>query len=236
MGSAGDDKVLRDPLRSEAQRRAFVLAETAPGRAPLLPDMVLQLASDATPLWHATEATLAESEVSAPYWAFAWAGGQALARFVLDHPEVVRGRRVLDFAAGSGLVGIAAARAGAARVVCVDIDPCAVAACAINAERNGVAIEARSDDIVGAAPLVAPIGPVDVVLVGDVLYEREASEIFLRWLRALARLGTRVLIGDPGRGQVPHDVRVLQTYEVPVPRDLEGRDLYTGWILELAAG
>jgi predicted nicotinamide N-methyase len=152
-----------------------------------------------------------------PFWAYPWAGGQALARYVLDHPGLVAGRRVLDVASGSGLVAIAAARAGAAGVVAGDIDPHAVAAIAINASANGVEINARAFDLAADEP-----GDAEVVLAGDVFYQRELAELALRFLRAAASAGAEVLVADPGRAFVPADsLTALDRYQVPVLTAIE---------------
>ena len=147
-----------------------------------------------------------------PFWAYPWAGGQALARYLLDHPGIVAGRRVLDVASGSGLVAIAAARAGAASVVAGDIDPHAVAAIAINASANGVEVNPRVFDLAADEA-----GDAEVVLAGDVFYQRELAELALRFLRAAAQAGAEVLVADPGRAFVPADsLTALERYQVPV--------------------
>jgi predicted nicotinamide N-methyase len=199
-------------------RAAFIRAQTALAAPPLVPEVRLYLASEVTPLWEATEATLAASYVPPPYWAFAWPGGQALARHLLDHPELVRGRRVLDFAAGSGISAVAAAIAGAARVEAAEIDPIAVAAIGLNAAANGVAIDCSADDPVGSD------GGWDTVLAGDVCYEKPMAVRVTPWLRGLARRGATVLLADPGRAYVPRDgVAELARYTVPTTLDLEDR-------------
>lgn len=197
---------------------AFVRAQTALVTPPLVPEIRLHLASAVTPLWRATEATLAAREVPPPYWAFAWPGGQALARYVLDDPGVVRGRSVLDFAAGSGLAGIAAIVAGAVSATAADIDRFADAAIALNAAANGVTI-----DVVGDDPIDRP-SRWDVVLAGDVCYEQPMAGRATTWLRRLAAAGTEVLLGDPGRSYRPADgVVELARYRVPTSLDLETR-------------
>src|SRR5437899_383847 len=175
----------------------FVVAETALAAPPLVPEIRLYLASEITPLWQATEARLAETGTPPPYWAFAWPGGQAIARQLLDQPALVAGRRVLDFAAGSGLAAIAAAKAGAVSVEAAEIDPLAGAAIALNAAANGVAVAWREDDLVGSDTRW------DVVLAGDVCYERPMAERVMPWLRRLAGHGCLVLMGDPGRSYLP---------------------------------
>ena len=198
---------------------AFVRAQTALTAPPLVPEIRLHLASEVTPLWRATEATLAGNDVPPPYWAFAWPGGQALARYVLDHPADVAGRRVLDFASGSGIVAIAAARAGAA-VTAADIDGFAAAAIRLNAAANGVTVAVTTDD-----PMDAPASW-DVVLAGDVCYEQPMAARATAWLRRLAGEGVAVLLGDPGRSYRPDDgLRELARYQVPTSLDLETRTI-----------
>ena len=182
-------------------RAAFVRAHTVLETVPLVGDIRLYTATELVPIWRATEGWLLERGLGVPFWCVPWAGGQALARFVLDNPDVVRERRVLDFGAGSGLVAIAAAMAGAAEVRAVDVDPIAVAACLLNAEANGVVVDAFCADIVGDDLQV------DVVLAGDVWYELSAAARFAGWFRAVSASGTRVLTGDPGRHYVPSIVR-----------------------------
>lgn len=207
-------------VRPLAERIAFVRAHTAPTAPPLLPELRLHTATAVTPLWQATEDWLERQGLGPPFWAFPWAGGQAVARHVLDDPGLVRGRRVLDFAAGSGLIGIAAALAGAASVRAVDIDPLAEAACAANADLNGVALDIGTADIVGE-----DLADVDVLLVGDVCYERPMAERVTAWLRARAAAGTLVLLGDPGRAYLPSDgLGRLAVHTVPTTRELEDRE------------
>jgi predicted nicotinamide N-methyase len=202
--------------RSFEEQLAFVEAHTQPTRTPLVPSIELHLATEVTPLWSASEAWLRERDVAPPFWAFAWVGGQALARAVLDLPELVAQRSVLDFATGSGLVAIAAARAGAAHVVAVDIDPMACAAAQANAARNSVAIDVLEADVVGH-----PIEGVDVVLAGDIFYDRADAARFLPWLRSIAAEGITVLVGDPGRAYLPEGLELVASYDVPVVDDVE---------------
>jgi len=200
---------------------AFIRANTAVGAAPLVPEIALHLASEVVPLWQATEADLARTGLPPPFWAFAWAGGQALARYLLDHPSVVAGKRVLDFAAGSGLAGIAAARAGAARVEAAEVDRFAAAAIGLNAALNGVALEVVEDDLVG----IANPGW-DLVLAGDVCYERPMAESVETWLKTLAAKGTEVLLGDPGRSYLPKaGLERVIAYSVKTSRELEDTDV-----------
>jgi len=204
----------------------FIKANAALSHAPLVPEITLYLASEVVPLWRATEDELAEIGVPPPYWAFAWAGGQALARYVLDHPEIVRGKRVLDIGAGSGLVGLAAARAGAASVLSADIDAFACAAIALNAAANGWDIAVTQDDLIGA-PLAW-----DLILVGDLFYERPLAERLLAWL---VPLDVPALLGDPGRNYFPKtQVEKLASYSVQTTRDLEDRDIRETGVYRLA--
>ena len=200
---------------------AFVVANTAIESPPLVPEIRLHLASEVVPLWQATESELQRIGLPPPYWAFAWAGGQALARYLLDHPERVAGKRVLDFAAGGGIQGIAAARAGAASVEASEIDRFAVAAVRRNAALNAVPIAVREDDLVDGVP-----APWDVVLAGDVCYERPMAERVWAWLQRLAESGTDVLIGDPGRSYLPRvGLERVIAYAVKTSRELEDSDL-----------
>jgi len=203
-----------------ANRRAFILDNTRLLTPPLVPELRLALADEAAPLWQKTEEELGEMGLPPPFWAFAWAGGQALARYLLDRPEIVRGRRVLDFASGSGLVAIAAALAGAAEVEASEIDPFALAAIALNAETNGVRIAVRAGDLVGRDD------GWDVALAGDVSYERDMAGAVTDWLAGLAGRGAAALIGDPGRAYLARDrLERLAEYAVPVTRELEDSEI-----------
>ncbi len=205
----------------------FIRERTAPTPVPYVPELVVFQATELTPLWHATARELRGWDDS-PYWAFPWAGGQALARHVLDHPDVVRGRRVLDFATGSGLVAIAAARAGAASVVAADVDPFCRAAVRLNAELNRVAVEFREDD-----PRAASATGADVVLAGDVFYERALADGAVAWFRALADGGARVLVGDADRVYAPRDgFAVVAVHEVPTTVEIEDRPIRRARVLE----
>jgi predicted nicotinamide N-methyase len=199
---------------------AFIQAHTEILSPPLVPELRLHLASEVTPLWQASEAFLDRTGLPPPFWAFAWPGGQALARYVLDHPELARRRIVLDFAAGSGIAAIAAARAGAARTVASDIDPAACTAMGLNAALNGVEVDAVAADVTESAELAA-----DVILAGDVCYERGMAERALVWLRGQAARGATVLLADPGRAYRPRDgLEEVARYRVPTSRDLEDRE------------
>jgi predicted nicotinamide N-methyase len=195
----------------------FIRERTAPAPVPLVPELSLWQATELTPLWHATAAELRGWDDS-PYWAFPWAGGQALARHVLDHPVLVAGCRVLDFAAGSGLVGIAAARAGAREVVAIDVDPFCRAAVALNADLNAVVLGFREE-----SPLEAPLPDADVVLAGDVFYERALAAGATRWFAALAARGTLVLAGDAGRVYAP-EAGFVEVAGLDVPTTVEIED------------
>ncbi len=209
---------------------AFIRANTRLEAPPLVPEVRLHLASEVVPLWEATEEELAEIGLEPPFWAFAWAGGQALARYVLDNPHLAGGRDVLDFAAGSGLVGIAAARCGAESVEAVEIDAFACAACRLNAAANGVEITVREEDIVGTDN-----PDWDVVLAGDVCYERPAAERIVAWLRGLAAEGCLVLMGDPGRTYLPRQgLERLIAYGVKTSRELEDSDLRNAVVWKVA--
>lgn len=207
-----------------ADRRAFVVEHTAVARAPLVPEITLRLATEVTMLWRATQEWLDARDLPPPFWAFAWAGGQALARYVLDRPETVAGKRVADLASGSGIVAIAAAKAGASSVVAIDTDPFAREAALVNAEANGVAVDARCADALATDPR-----DFDVILAGDVFYERAMAERFVKYLK---ESGAIALTGDPERTYAPSDAwRVVASYEVPTPLDLEGRDVKRAHVL-----
>jgi predicted nicotinamide N-methyase len=207
----------------------FVRANTALLSPPLVAEVRLYLASEVVPLWRKTEEELEAEGIPPPYWAFAWAGGQALARYVLDHPDVARGKRVLDFGAGSGLVGIAAAMAGAASVLAADIDVFAAAAIALNAEANGVRVTMTTDDVIGLP------GDWQTILVGDMCYERPLAERLLAWLHERAAAGATVLLGDPGRTYFPKaGVERLERYRVQTTRDLEDREIRETGVYRLA--
>jgi predicted nicotinamide N-methyase len=200
-----------------SDRADFIRAHTAPARAPLVPEFLLQLASEITPLWQATEDWLAARDLAPPFWAFAWPGGQALARHVLDHPELVAGRRVLDFAAGCGLAALACAHAGAATVEAAEIDPLARAAIALNAAANGLAVTIAGD-VVGSACRW------DLILCGDVCYEAPMTGHILPWLRTLAQAAT-VIVADPGRAYLPAaGLTAFARTIVPTTRELEDRE------------
>ena len=196
---------------------AFILANTRLQPVPHAPEISLWLADEVTPLWRLTEEKLGEIGLPPPFWAFAWAGGQGLARWLLDNPAEVAGRRVLDFAAGSGLVGVAAMKAGASSALCADIDPFCAAAVALNADANRVRLDFTAADLLDAPP-----PEVDVICAGDVCYEKPMTDRVLAWLARARANGTRVLIGDPGRTYFPREgLTFLAEYRVPTTRELE---------------
>jgi len=185
-----------------------------------VPEVKLRLATEAHDLWLKTEEELEAIGLPPPFWAFAWAGGQGLARHVLDHPALVAGKTVLDFASGSGLVGIAARMAGASKVLAADIDPWSETAIRLNAGLNGVTLDHTSDDLIGRD------GGWDVVLAGDVFYDRGFAGLLIPWFSALAARGASVLVGDPGRAYCPRErMEALATYTVPVTRALEDSEI-----------
>jgi predicted nicotinamide N-methyase len=197
----------------------FIRANTVVAGASLVPELKLHLATEVVPLWQATEATLEKAGLPPPYWAFAWPGGQAIARHVLDHPRLVSGRRVLDLAAGCGIAAVAAAKAGAS-VSASEIDRFALAAIALNAALNHVEVAPIDRDVLDDAP-----GDWDTVLAGDLCYERPMADRVASWVRAQARAGVTVLMGDPGRAYKPADgLAEVARYRVPTSRDLEDRD------------
>jgi predicted nicotinamide N-methyase len=198
----------------------FVRRNTAIAVPPLVPEIRLYLATEVTPIWLATEETIARSGLPPPFWAFAWAGGQALARYLLDHPAVVAGRSILDFGAGSGLVAIAAAKAGAVSVVAAEIDNFAAAAISANAALNDVEIAVQTVDLLDTVN-----SGWDIVTAGDVCYERPMAERAMVWLRMLTARGTLVLLGDPGRAYLPAEGLIEHArYLVPTSRELEDRE------------
>ena len=201
-------------------REGFIRAHTRLLPVPHAPEIALHVAEEATELWQKTEDELAIIGLPPPVWAFAWAGGQALARYLLDHPQIVAGRRVLDFASGSGLVAIAAGRSGATRVEACDLDAFAVAAIGIKAQANGVAVTVTAEDLIGRDE------GWEIICAGDVCYERDMAERVIAWLSALSARGATVLIGDPGRSYLPKArLEAVATYEVPVTRALEDAEI-----------
>jgi predicted nicotinamide N-methyase len=203
---------------------AFVLGNTEVKTPPLVPEIRLRLATEVTPIWQATEESLSRGPVPPPFWAFAWAGGQALARYLLDHPETVRGHEVLDIGSGSGIVAIAAAKAGAKAVTAAEIDPFAAAAITLNARLNEVRVRIESRDLLdrGAAGW-------GIALAGDVCYEEPMASRAIALLRRIAARGRPALLGDPGRAYLPREgLSELARYVVPTSRELEDREAREG--------
>lgn len=215
-----------------ADRKAFIRANTRLKPVPLVPEISIYVADESVAIWQKTEEELEQIGLPPPYWAFAWAGGQALARYVLDHPHEVSGKRALDLAAGSGLVGIAAAKAGAAPVISVDIDAFSEGAILLNGEANETYVDVVVLDMLDhPAP---PDARYDVILVGDLFYERDTAARALAFLDRHAALGARVLVGDPGRTYLPKErLRRLTEYSVPVTRELEDMEIKRTTVWEL---
>jgi predicted nicotinamide N-methyase len=212
---------------------AFIRQNTRLFAVPHAPEISLHMADEATALWQSTEDELGEIGLPPPFWAFAWAGGQALARYVIDNPSLVRGRRVLDFASGSGLVAIAAARAGAAHVEAADIDVFAAAAIQLNARVN--AVESIITTVL--ADVIDHDGPWDIVLAGDICYQRDVAERVIAWLMRLHEQGTTVLIGDPGRSYLPREALIaVASYQVPTTRALEDMEIKNSSVWRFKAG
>lgn len=203
--------------------RTVVRDLTRTASPPLVPEIRLRLAEEPFATWSATRAE------APPFWAFAWAGGQALARYVLDHPDVVAGRRVADIASGSGLVAIAASLAGASHVTAYDVDPLSLSAIVENAALNGVTLEAVQSDVTTSPPDAS-----DIVLAGDVCYDPGMAPPMLAALRACARRGASVLVGDPRRPYLPRDLKAEAEYDVPKTGNLEERDTTRAAVFKLS--
>ena len=209
--------------RLPADPERFIRANTALEAPAMVPEFRLWLASEYVPIWQATEAWLEEQNVDPPYWAFCWPGGQAIARYLLDNPTLVEGRRVIDFAAGSGVSSMAAARAGAASVLANDIDALSLVAAGLNARANDLTVDVNMEDWL-AGPDGAP--DADIVIAGDVCYERDMSTRALAWLRGHARLGRLVLLGDPGLNYFSaQGLEDRARYEIPTSLQLENRGM-----------
>jgi predicted nicotinamide N-methyase len=249
--SVTDETLQRDMTEMMQSHPAeFIRANTELAAPPLVPEIDLHLATEVVPLWRKTEEELQLEGVPPPYWAFAWAGGQALARYVLDHRQIVAGRSVLDFGTGSGVVAIAAALAGARCVMAADVDSFAVAAIGLNCWANGVSciirrpngeghptgkrgekVEVVTDDIIGR-PCAW-----DVILVGDMCYERPLAARLLEWLARCVGSGAEVFLGDPGRAYFPTDATSpLATYRVQTSRELEDREIRETSVYRLTSG
>jgi predicted nicotinamide N-methyase len=223
--------------RARSATPEIIGTDTRLGPVPLVPEIRLYQAGDPISLWQRTEAAVGQTGLEPPFWAFAWAGGQALARYLLDHPETARGRRVIDMASGSGLVAIAAAKAGAAAVTAYDIDPLAAEAIRVNSAANGVTVLAICADVLGRDDI--PVPGDDLVLVADAFYERDLAVQALRFLERAHTGGAEILAGDFGRAYLPRDrLRPLASYDGPAQRMLEGTDIKrtTIWTLLEARG
>jgi len=214
-----------------ASPRAFILRQTRLRPVPGLDAIRLHLADEILPLWHAVQLETGDPDTALPYWAFAWGGGLAVARYLGEHPEAVADRRVLDLGSGSGLVAIAAMRAGASAVVACDIDPFAVAAIPLNARANGVRLDVIRRDLLDEAP-----PDVDIVVAADTWYDAALAGRVLPWLRRAQAAGIDVLVGDPGRADLPTDALVeLAVYEVRTTTDMEDLRLTRGRVYRLGA-
>ncbi len=213
--------------RTLAERRSFVLEQTRLAAVPFVPELRVQTAPAVNPVWFETARWLDDDDANVPFWCVPWAGGQALARYLTDHPDTVRGARVLDFACGGGVVAVAAARAGA-RVTAVDVDPLACVATRLAAEANEVTLDVKTSDVVGDS-----LPEIDVIVAGDIWYERGPAARFRRWFDRLVRRGKRVVTSEAGRGYAPRRARELARYEVPTPFDLESVPMRTTRVLEL---
>jgi predicted nicotinamide N-methyase len=220
----------RKAARRRAGRQSLIAAGARLAEVPFVPEIRLHQADEPFSVWERTEKAAGREGLPPPFWAFAWAGGQALARHVLDNPALVAGCRVLDVASGSGLLAIAAARSGAGPVTAADVDELAVAAIIANAAANRVHVTPLLSDLLdGDAPAA------DVILCGDAFYERELAERMLAFLKRARARGTRVLLGDPGRAFLPaRDLTPVATYEIPVSRALEGMTAKKATVYEVA--
>lgn len=206
-----------DPRQAER----FIRDNTRLLAPPLVPEILLHLAEESVPIWQKSEEELGEMNVPPPYWAFAWAGGQALARYILDHKETCRGKSVLDLGSGSGMTAIAARKVGARTVIAADIDRLALQSVLLNSKANGVSVEIVSEDL-----LAAPPGHFDVILVGDLFYERTLADRVLAFIDMARAAGSAVLIGDPQRSYFPRGrFTAVAEYSVPVTRDLEDSEI-----------
>ena len=207
----------------------FIRNQTILTTAPIIPEIKLHLATEVTPLWQMTEERLKQNGLPPPYWAFAWPGGQGIARYILDNKNQVSGKRVLDFAAGCGIASIAAMKVGAKSAVAVEIDPMALASVQLNAKLNDVSVQNKDD-----LDMTKAVKKIDLILAGDVCYQQAMSTKMMRWLWLCKAKGIKILIADPGRAYVPYDgLEERARYEVPTSRDLEDKDSRTVIVWEL---
>jgi predicted nicotinamide N-methyase len=212
-----------------AKHADFIKAQTEILSPPLVPEVRLHLAHESVPLWQKTEEELGEMGLAPPFWAFAWAGGQALARYILDHPQIVRGKSVIDLASGSGLVGIAAMKAGTKSVLAADIDLFSATAIALNASLNETAISVTTEDL-----LASPLPHANILLIGDLFYEKSLAARVFQFAEAAQAKGMTVLIGDPGRSYLPMDkLEKCAEFSVPVSRDLEDAEIKRSAVWQL---
>ena len=213
--------IAKPDVSDSSGARRFIVENTKLLAPPLVPEIVLHLAAESVPIWQKTEEELGEMNVPPPYWAFAWAGGQAVARYLLDHPEICRGRQVLDLGAGSGLSAIAAAKAGALTVLAADVDRLAAEACTLNAQANCVRIETTTSDLLSGEPLSGA-----VIIIGDLFYERQLAERVVDYVARAKALGSDIYVGDPQRSYFPAGrFSRLGEYQVPVTRELEDAEI-----------
>lgn len=211
---------------------AFILKHTQLCAPALVPEIALHLCTEFTPMWRMVEAQLEARNAPAPFWSFAWPGGQALARYVLDHPECVRNKNVFDFASGSGICAFAARKAGAAKVIANDVDPLAIVAIGLNAAANKLEVDALHENKINK-----PLAETDIVLAGDFCYEWPMATYAVEWMRALVRAGKTVLFADPGRNYLPKEgLEELAVYEVATPLDIEDSPVKRPVIYRLLGG
>lgn len=219
------------PRRATPDWRTFIGANTKLLSPPLVPEIKLHLAEESLPIWQKTEEELGEMNIPPPYWAFAWAGGQALARYLLDNPSTTAGRKVLDLGSGSGLTAIAARLAGAHTALATDVDEVALIAIAMNAAANGVTVETTAEDLLDGEP-----GAADVILAGDLFYERTLAARMLTFLDVCTKAGASVLVGDPQRAYFQKDrFEAIAEYRVPVTRELEDAEIKNAAVWRLRA-
>ena len=204
-------------IRDPAAIRDFIRANTKKLAPPLVPEIKLYLAEESLPIWQKTEEQLQQQNIPPPFWAFAWAGGQALARYLLDHPDVVTGKRVLDIGTGSGITAIAAKQAGARDVLAADIDPLSLVATQLNAELNDVEVAVTGENV-----LTSPPSEHDVYIIADLFYERALADQAISFAKAAKARHATVFVGDPKRSYFPvQEFTQCETYKVEVTRELE---------------
>jgi predicted nicotinamide N-methyase len=219
------------PPQASADWQTFIRTNTKLLAPPLVPEIKLHLAEESLPIWHKTEEELGEMNIPPPYWAFAWAGGQALARYLLDNPSITAGQKVLDLGSGSGLTAIASRLSGAHAALATDVDEVALIAIGMNAFANGVTVETTPEDMLDGGP-----GTANVILAGDLFYERTLGARMLTFLEACAKARASVLVGDPQRAYFPKDrFEAVAEYRVPVTRELEDAEIKNAAVWRLRA-